>query len=98
YEKAIMGVAERLKEGDSLGQAFHRQREHFSKLAIQMLVMGETTGKPAVAYKFLSEYYKTELEYILDGLAATIEPLMVALVGLMTGTVVLAVFLPIYKI
>lgn len=98
YEKAILSVSERLKEGDSLGQAFHRQREHFSKLAIQMLVMGETTGKPAVAYKFLSEYYKTELEYILDGLAATIEPLMVALVGLMTGTVVLAVFLPIYKI
>lgn len=98
YEKALLSIAERVKEGDSLTSAFRRQKGHFTRLVVQMVNMGESTGKPAMGFRFLTDFYKAELEYILDGLAATLEPLLIGIVGIMTGTVVMAVFLPIYRI
>lgn len=98
YEKALLSIAERVKEGDSLTAAFKRQKGHFTRLVVQMVNMGESTGKPAMGFRFLTDFYKAELEYILDGLAATLEPLLIGIVGIMTGTVVMAVFLPIYRI
>lgn len=98
YEKALLAITERVKEGDSLTSAFNKQRGLFTRLVVQMINMGETTGKPAMGFRFLTDFYKAELEYILDGLAATLEPLLIGVVGVMTGTVVMAVFLPIYRI
>lgn len=98
FEKALLAIAERVKEGDSLTKAFHREAAHFTPLVVQMVHMGETTGQPSLGFRFLTDFYKAELEYILEGLAATLEPLLISIVGVMTGTVVMAVFLPIYRI
>lgn len=98
YEQALAQISKRMQEGETMGAAFNRQRDFFTRLVVQMITMGEATGKPTVALQFLADFYRSEVEYALDGLSAVLEPVMIALIGVMTGGVVMAVFLPIYRI
>ena len=62
-----------------------------------MLSAGEQTGKMEEMLGKLSEFYQEEVDTMLEGLTSMLEPLLMVIIGVMIGSIVLAMFLPIFK-
>lgn len=95
---ALREVSGSLGEGLLLSQSMSGREDLFTPLGVHMTAVGESTGRLQEMFATLAGYYLVEVESALDSLPALMEPVLMALVGLMTGAVVLAVFLPIYEI
>ena len=96
--EALRGVSSSLNEGLLLSEAFERRQDLFTALGVHMIAVGESTGRLQDMFSTLAGYYLVEVEFALDSLPAILEPVLMAMVGIMTGVVVLAVFMPIYQI
>jgi type IV pilus assembly protein PilC len=66
-------------------------------MLIHMLAAGEQTGKMEEMLSKLSEFYQEEVDTMLEGLTSMLEPLLMVIIGVMIGSIVLAMFLPIFK-
>jgi len=96
--EALRGVSSSLNEGLLLSEAFESRQDLFTALGVHMVAVGESTGRLQDMFSTLAGYYLVEVESALDSLPSILEPVLMALVGIMTGVVVLAVFMPIYQI
>jgi type II secretory pathway component PulF len=96
--EALREVSSSLNEGLLLSEAFERRQDLFTALGVHMIAVGESTGRLQDMFSTLAGYYLVEVEFALDSLPAILEPVLMATVGVMTGVVVLAVFMPIYQI
>ena len=67
-------------------------------MMIQMLEVGINTGKITDVLDKLSERYETEVDTGLKRITSLIEPILIVVVGLLAGTVVVAIFLPMWSI
>ncbi len=98
HAAALRQVSRRVSQGELLSAAFHSQEDLFPRLAVHMLAVGEASGRLADMFSTLAAYYQLEVESALDSLPALLEPFLMAVIGVLTGVVVLAVFLPIVQI
>jgi type IV pilus assembly protein PilC len=62
-----------------------------------MLSAGEQTGQVEEMMDKVAEFYENEVETMLNGLTSMIEPLLMVFIGAVIGTIVVAMFLPIFK-
>jgi type IV pilus assembly protein PilC len=69
----------------------------FPKLLVHMMAAGEKTGKIDEMMQNISDFYDDEVEVMLDGLTALIEPLLMIFLGVVIGGIVVSMFLPIFK-
>ena len=86
-----------VKQGDSLSEPFARS-SIFPHMVTKMMAIGERSGALDSLLEKISEFYDQQVEAEVKGLTALIEPLMIAFMGLVVGGIVLAVFLPIFKL
>jgi type IV pilus assembly protein PilC len=66
-------------------------------MLVHMLSAGEKTGQVEEMMDKVAEFYDNEVETMLAGITSLIEPLLMVFVGAIIGTVVVAMFLPIFK-
>ena len=66
-------------------------------MIIRMLSAGEQTGKIDTMMERISDFLDEEIETILSGLTALIEPLLIVFLGVVVGGIVICMFLPIFK-
>ncbi|HWH14791.1 MAG TPA: type II secretion system F family protein [Miltoncostaeaceae bacterium] len=90
-------VAERVKEGQSLAGPLARAGV-FPSMVTQMLAVGEETGALDQMLHKLADFYDDEVSAMLKALTSIIEPLMMIVVGLIVGLVVIAMYLPMFKV
>ena len=83
--------------GKSISQAF-RKTGTLPPLVTEMMFMGEESGKLPDMLVTLSSFYKEQIEQFTRRFNAIIEPVMVVGIGALVGIIVLAVFLPIFKL
>src|SRR5690606_3034202 len=88
---------DRVKEGDSLSEPFARSTI-FPSMVTKMMAIGERSGALDSLLEKISEFYDQQVEAEVKGLTAMIEPIMIAFMGFVVGGIVLAVFLPIFKL
>ena len=69
----------------------------FPQMMVGMTGIGEESGKLSETYKKLADFYEKEVDAMVDGLVKMIEPLMITLVGGIIGTLILALYMPIFK-
>jgi type IV pilus assembly protein PilC len=81
FEQVVMEARSTVEKGEPLSSALIRQ-PCFPKLLVHMMAAGEKTG---------------EIETMLEGLTALIEPLLMVFLGVVIGGIVIAMFLPIFK-
>ncbi|HXE73187.1 MAG TPA: type II secretion system F family protein [Candidatus Nitrosotenuis sp.] len=86
-----------LKAGMRLSQPL-REYKIFPPMLSQMVAVGEETGNLPVMLNKLADFYDMEVEHTLEAFTAMLEPIMIAFMGVVTGYVLLAVFLPVYGI
>jgi type IV pilus assembly protein PilC len=93
------GVAE-VKNGISTGRSLEfsmAETKLFPNMMIQMVASGEESGELEVMLDKVAEFYEREVDDAVDAMASLIEPLMIVFLGGIIGTMVLAMYLPIFK-
>jgi type IV pilus assembly protein PilC len=96
FEQVVMEARSTVEKGEPLSSALIRQ-PCFPKLLVHMMAAGEKTGKIDEMMQNIANFYDDEIETMLEGLTALIEPLLMVFLGVVIGGIVIAMFLPIFK-
>lgn len=96
-ERATRAVQESVRTGESLTKPL---TEHpvFPPMVVQMMAVGEETGALDTMLAKIAEFYDQEVESTTESLTALIEPLMIAFLGGIVGSMIVALYMPIFKI
>ena len=97
----ISGIVDRARDsvrnGDSLSEPFMNSNV-FPPMVVKMMAIGERSGALDALLEKIAEFYDQQVEAEVKGLTSMIEPIMIAIMGVIVGGIVLAVFLPIFKL
>lgn len=85
-----------LYNGISLSESLGKSRI-FPPMALQMMAVGEETGKLGDILETVADFIETELDEIMARVSAGFEPFMIALMGLIVGAIVSATMLPLFE-
>jgi type IV pilus assembly protein PilC len=94
---AIKSVRDGVEKGDHLTNAMSRQTI-FPPMMLRMVSAGESTGKIDTMLEKMADFWDEEIEATLDALTSLIEPIMIVVLGTIVGGIVIAMFLPIFKL
>jgi len=94
---AIKLVSADVEKGDHLTSALSRQ-PIFPPMMVRMVGAGEATGKIDTMLEKMADFWDEEIEAILDALTSLIEPMLIVVLGVIVGGIVIAMFLPIFKL
>lgn len=97
YRDVLTVAADDIKNGSLISEAFGNHPE-IPGIMVQMIKVGEETGKLGFVLQTLARFYKREVDAAVDTLVSLIEPAMIVLLGLGVGFLLLAVLGPIYSI
>ena len=97
YEKAVMNMRESVSIGQQLNFAM-RQSSLFPDMVIQMVAIGEEAGSLGDMLAKVADFYEAEVDQKVDTLTTMIEPLLMAFLAGVVGTLVIAMYLPIFKL
>lgn len=95
---ALKDSAKQIERGFPIAFSFSRHPEAFPFLLSQMIAVGEETGKMDEVLTKISHIFEVESDEKVKGLTATIEPIVMVVLGLGVGFLVIAVILPIYNL
>ena len=95
--KASRDIQDSVRRGESLTGPLG---EHwiFPPMVVQMLAVGEDTGALDTMLAKISDFYDQEVEATTEALTSLIEPLMIAVLGGIIGSMIIALYMPIFKI
>ncbi len=96
YETAILKIRDSVASGMSL-QASMRQTGLFSNMVVQMVAIGEEAGSLDAMLGKVADYYEQEVDDAVDGLSSLLEPIIMAVLGVIIGGLVIAMYLPIFQ-
>ena len=97
FRRVLVSVKSDVASGKSISQSF-RKTGVLPSLVTEMMFMGEESGKLPDMLVTLSSFYKEQIDQFTRSFNAIIEPIMVVGIGMLVGVIVLAVFLPIFKL
>lgn len=96
-EKATASVKDSVRRGQSLSGPL-AQHPVFPAMAVQMMAVGEDTGALDTMLDKIADLYDQEVEATTAALTSLIEPLMIAVLGSIIGGMIVALYLPIFKV
>jgi type IV pilus assembly protein PilC len=94
---AIVGSRQDVQEGIPLSVALGR-KQVFPDLALSMLAIGEETGQMDTMLSKVADFYEDEVEASVKALTSMLEPAMIVIVGGIVGSILLAMYLPMFSI
>ena len=95
--RAVRDVQDSVRTGESLAGPL-TQHPVFPPMVVQMLSVGEDTGALDAMLAKISTFYDQEVEATTEQLTALIEPIMIAILGGIVGSMIVALYMPIFKI
>lgn len=97
YRKAVLQVKEDVATGQQLQFAM-RSTGVFPAMALQMTAIGEESGSLDAMLAKVATYYEDEVDNMVDGLTSMLEPLIMAILGVLIGGLIIAMYLPIFQL
>jgi type IV pilus assembly protein PilC len=97
YEEAVL----RMKDEVATGQRLQRAMENtslFPNMVIQMIAVGEESGALDTMSGKVADFYEAEVDNAVDSMSSLLEPLIMAILGVLVGGMVIAMYLPIFKL
>jgi type IV pilus assembly protein PilC len=94
---AVRDIQESVRKGESLTEPLSKHAV-FPPMVAQMLAVGEDTGALDTMLHKISDFYDQEVEATTEQLTALIEPIMIAILGGIVGSMIVALYMPIFKI
>jgi type IV pilus assembly protein PilC len=97
-EKAMDDVRESVKKGGSLTAPMMEVPEAFPIMVTQMIGVGEETGALETMMTKVADFYEEQVEAAVKALTSILEPIMIVVVGAIVGFIVIAMYLPMFKV
>jgi type IV pilus assembly protein PilC len=97
FEEAILGVRDQIATGTQLNLAM-QMTGLFPPMAMQMVAIGEESGSLDAMCAKVAEFYESEVDAMVDNLSSLLEPLIMSVLGILVGGLVVAMYLPIFKL
>ncbi len=97
YRREVKRVAENVEKGVSIGDSMGTS-EIFPPMLVEMVKVGEQTGKLDDSLTRVSEYFEREVEQTVKALTTAMEPIIMVVLALGVGFLIIAIITPIYKI
>jgi len=95
-ELAVLGVIDDIKQGKGLSGPLKEQGV-FPTMVVQMIEVGEQTGALDEMMNRIADFYDQEVDTAVDGLTSMLEPMLMVFLGVVVGFVVVAMYMPIFK-
>ncbi|HEY4315042.1 MAG TPA: type II secretion system F family protein [Actinomycetes bacterium] len=95
--RAVIDVQESVRSGETICRPL-QDHSVFPPMVVQMMSVGEDTGALDTMLAKIAEFYDQEVEATTESLTALIEPLMIAFLGGVVGSMIIALYMPIFKI
>jgi len=96
YEEAVLQMKDEVATGQRLQQAMENT-ELFPNMVIQMIAVGEESGSLDEMSAKVADFYEEDVDNAVDNLSSLLEPMIMAILGVLVGGLVIAMYLPIFK-
>lgn len=97
YRSLIMRIAEEVKAGNTI-ESVVKSYDQFSPLVVQMIAVGERSGKLEEILTKLAVFMENEVDRMVKGLVPLLEPILIVILGVGVGLLVASIILPIYSV
>lgn len=97
YENAVMKMRDEVATGQRLQRAME-STGLFPNMVIQMIAVGEESGSLDAMSAKVATFYEAEVDNAVDSMSSLLEPLIMAILGVLVGGLVIAMYLPIFKL
>ena len=95
-QEAITATAQSISQGDTIAAPL-KESGVFPAMVVQMIGIGEQTGALDEMLSKIADFYDDEVDSAVESLTAAIEPIMIVLMGGMVGSMLVAMYLPMFK-
>ncbi|MEH2122626.1 type II secretion system F family protein [Nostoc sp.] len=95
---AIDAARLEIQQGGMISIALQENDGVFPAMAIQMISIGEETGELDAMLMKVADFYEDEVEQAVKAMTSILEPVMIVVLGGMVGTILLAMYLPMFKV
>ena len=96
-EKAVLGVRQGVSEGQTIAEPLSEAKV-FPPMVTQMIAVGESTGALDNMLDKIADFYDDEVDIAVSALTSMIEPILMVFLGGTVGFIVVAMYLPIFKL
>jgi len=96
-ENAVNEVKKGIKEGEKIAAPLS-QHKVFPPIVVRMIAVGEETGELEKMLSKIADFYDEQVDAAVTGLTSMIEPLIIAFLGIVIGSIVICMFMPIFKL
>jgi type IV pilus assembly protein PilC len=96
YSSAVLRMRDEVSTGTTLQQSM-KQTELFPNMVVQMVAIGEESGALDSMLSKIADFFEEEVDNAVDSLSSLIEPMIMAFLGIVVGGLVVAMYLPIFK-
>lgn len=97
YKEALIEASKRVKKGDKLSIALKSYQDIFPVGVVEMMEVGEETGKTSSILKKLADFYEQEAIDAIERLTVLIEPVLIIILGLAVGFFAVSIIEPMYS-
>jgi type IV pilus assembly protein PilC len=96
YEQGVLEMRDEVATGQRLQQAMENTGL-FPNMVIQMIAVGEESGSLDEMSSKVADFYEEDVDNAVDNLSSLLEPMIMAILGVLVGGLVVAMYLPIFK-
>jgi type IV pilus assembly protein PilC len=97
YEIGVLQIRDEVATGQRL-QAAMENTDLFPNMVIQMIAVGEESGSLDAMSSKVADFYEADVDDAVDNLSSLLEPMIMAILGVLVGGLVVAMYLPIFKL
>ena len=95
-QKSLDEVVQEVEGGIPIAKALSKA-QIMPELSVQMIEVGEESGNLDEMLTRVAEFYEDEINFLIDQITAMVEPAFIVVIGAITGVIVLAMYLPIFR-
>jgi len=96
-ENAVLRSRTSIAQGESIAEPLSKEKALFPPMVVQMITIGEQTGGLDEMLSKVADFYDNEVDQAVENLMNALEPIVILLLGGVIGGMVMAMYLPIFK-
>ena len=97
YEEATLKIRDEVSTGNRLQRSMENTGL-FPNMVVQMIAVGEESGSLDQMSAKVADFFEADVDAAVDGMSSLLEPLIMAILGVLVGGMVIAMYLPIFKL
>lgn len=97
YRKITAQIGKEISEGEKISRVMAKYKEYFPPFVIQMIGVGEETGKLDQALNQVVNFYQKDVKSAIDLFSSLLEPVMIIILGIIVAVMAISVLSPLYE-